>query len=534
MELTESTETTKTTQKDVIVIGAGVSGLVGAKCLQEDGFSVAVLERTGEVGGLWMFRENDYGVMRFTHINVSKHNYCFSDFPFPDDVCDFPHNTDMANYIVDYTKHFKLNDLIHFHIKVLHVERKNEEWHVTVCRTEDDGKTETKDREIFVGKFLAIASGHHAAPNRIQLKGEETFTGDIIHSVDYNDAITNGYVGKRVLVVGIGNSAVDVAVDCATVGRCKSVYISTRSGAWIVPNYVFGHAVDLYACRAFFMLPWRWANVIFETIIKLISGNPRSWGLNPKMRALQTQPTVSPTLIHHIQRENITLVPNILKVDGDTVYFVNGSSAKFDSIICCTGYKINLPYLSSELREQVMDENKNSIKLYKNVFSPHVGHTLGFIGFVQPASGGILTMSEIQARWFSQLCKGKVRLPSNMDMEQDICRERRLQSERWYESPRHTIQRDPIKYNDEIASFIGSKPNIFKHPSLAWRLIFGSCGAYQWRLQGPNKWSGAEEAVRGVPLTELMTVSGIAVAAILLLVAFFSFCVFYRMLDVLF
>ena len=77
MELTESKDSTKITRKDTIVIGAGVSGLVAAKCFQEDGFSVAVLERTGEVGGLWMFRENDYGVMRFTHMYV-KFSFYFN------------------------------------------------------------------------------------------------------------------------------------------------------------------------------------------------------------------------------------------------------------------------------------------------------------------------------------------------------------------------------------------------------------------------------------------------------------------------
>lgn len=507
------------TETDVVVIGAGISGLVTGKCMQDDGFKVIIIERTGEVGGLWTYREKNYGVMRCTHINVSKYNYCFSDYPFPENVADYPHHTDMAKYIVDYTQHFNLPELIRFHTKVLKVEQKGDRWEVTVDSVEEDGFTERGEPQVIRCRFLAIASGHHAKPSRPKFPGEETFTGEIIHGVDYKDPLTNGYVGKRVLIVGIGNSAVDAAVDCATVGRCKSVYISTRSGAWIIPNYVFGFATDLYACRAFFLLPWRWANCVLETVIKLISGSPTRWGLNPKMKALQTQPTVSPTLVHHIQRKNIKIVPNVTRIEKDNVQFVNGDSAQFDRIVYCTGYKIDLPYLSDDLRSKTLDEGSNAITLFKNVFSPAVGPTLAFIGFVQPASGGVLTMSETQARWFSQVCKGSVRLPPKHEMEVDIRREKTEHSDRWYHSARHTIQRDPIVYNDEIASLFGAKPKPLKHLSLAWRLMFSSCGAAQWRLQGPGAWSGAASEVKKVPMTDLMNYGGIAllvVAAVIL------------------
>lgn len=511
------------TETDVVVVGAGISGLVTGKCMREDGFKVTIIERTGEIGGLWTYREKDYGVMRCTHINVSKYNYCFSDFPFPDDVADFPHHTDMAKYIVDYANHFKVPELIRFHTKVLSIKQKGDKWEVTVSSVEEDGTTLCGEPEVIVCRFLAISSGHHAKPSRPKFPGEETFKGEIIHSVDYKDPVTNGYVGKRVLIVGIGNSAVDAAVDCATVGRCKSVYVSTRSGCWIIPNYVFGYAVDLYACRAFYLLPWRWANIILETVIKLVSGNPRRWGLNPKMKALQTQPTVSPTLIHHIQRKNVRIVPNITKIQGDTVQFVNGERAAFDKIVYCTGYKIDLPYLSDDLRAKVLDDGSNAIKLFKNVFSPAVGPTAAFIGFVQPASGGVLTMSETQARWFSQVCKGTVRLPPKHEMELDIRREMAEQRDRWYQSARHTIQRDPIVYNDQIASFFGAKPNPFKQLSLAWRLCFSSCGAAQWRLQGPGQWPGAADQVRKVPMTDMMNYAGIAGLVLALVILYFIY-----------
>ncbi|KAK7090381.1 flavin-containing monooxygenase 5-like [Littorina saxatilis] len=514
-------ETENTTETDVVVIGAGISGLVTGKCMREDGFKVIILERTGEVGGLWNYREKDYGVMRCTHINVSKYNYCFSDFPFHKEATDYPHHSEMAQYIVDYTKNFKLQEIIRFNTKVISLTQKADRWEVVTDTVEDDGQTLEGRPQTITCRFLAIASGHHAKPSSPSFSGEETFNGEIIHSVDYKDPLTNGFVGKRVLLVGIGNSAVDVAVDCATVGRCKSVYISTRSGAWILPNYVFGLPTDLYACRAFFLLPWKWGNFILETVIKFLYGNPKRWGLNPKMKALQTQPTVSPTLIHHIQRRNIKIVPNISKVDGDTVQFVNGETAQFDKIVYCTGYKIDLPYLSHDLRAKVLDEGSNAIAMYKNVFSPNLGSNLAFIGFVQPATGGVLTMSETQARWFSQVCLGNVRLPPKHEMEQAIRTEKMTQSDKWYQSARHTIQKDPIVYNDEIASFFGAKPELLKHPSLAWRLMLSSCGASQYRLQGPGRWSGAAAEVRRVPLTDMMNFSGYLGAAVIAILLFY-------------
>ncbi|XP_052216165.1 flavin-containing monooxygenase 5-like isoform X2 [Dreissena polymorpha] len=436
----------------------------------------------------------------------------------------------MAAYIEEYVEHFKLGEHIKFLRKVISVERTADIWQVKVKQVDQDGLTllDSLDSETFTAKSVAIATGHHAKPSYAKFLGQDSFKGEIIHSVSFNDAISNGMTGKRVLIVGIGNSAVDVAVNCVTAGRCKSVHISTRSGAWIVPNYIFGFPTDLYACRMFFKLPFSLANVVFETIVKFISGNPRRWNLNPKMRGLQSQPTVSPTLIHHIQRHDIKIVPNIQRIEGSRVHFVGGENAEFDHIILCTGYKIDLSYLEEHVRGQVLDEEHNDVKLFKNVFSPDVGGSLAFIGFVQPASGGVLTMSETQARWFAEICKGRVKLPNKPDMEASIAEEKRIGRDKYYQSARHTIQRDPIVYNDEIASYIGAKPSLLSHPALAWRLLLGSCGAYQWRLQGPNAWPGATDAVRRVPLTDLMHYSGIFVVFLAAIFVYYLYTVIVR------
>lgn len=502
-------------EKDVVVIGAGISGLTTAKCLKDDGFDVVLLERSGDIGGLWTYREDDYGVMKFTHINVSKFNYAFSDFPFPEEVPDFPHNKDMCQYIHDYADHFGLTNIIEYHAMVTSVEQIGEKWRIT--GTQKKPGSEGKGEEVtYVSQFVAISTGHHAKPTWPKIKGENTFTGKILHSVDYKDALFNDCAEKRVLVVGIGNSAVDVAVNCVDAGRCKPVSLSTRSGAWIFPNYILGYATDLYANRMILKLPLCLPNAITEFLICMMSGSPWKWGLNPKMKVMETQPTVSPTLVHHIQRGNIKILPNVTHIEGSMVHFVNGSSVEVDRIIYCTGYSIDLPFLSQSIKDQIMVEGTNKIKLYKNVFSTSIGPSLAFIGFAQPASGGLLSMSEIQARWFSKLCKGCVKLPSKQEMDANIEAEMKESEERWYHSARHTIQRDPLVYNDEIATMIGAKPDILSHPSLAFRLLFGSGGAAQWRLDGPNKWSGAADQIRKTPIPDLWVYTGYIVLALFL------------------
>lgn len=409
----------------------------------------------------------------------------------------------MAEYINRYAKHFGVKEHIRFNTNVKRIEKVSGGWKITSVKVDEKGKDKQGSTETFV-KFVAIATGHHAKPSMPHFDGQEAFPGRIFHSVEYKDAVANGLVGKNVVVVGIGNSAVDVVVNTVELGGKKPVCISTRSGAWVVPNYILGCPADHYACRLFFWLPWSLSNFVFELMIQMVLGSPWRWNLNPKMHARQTQPTVSPTLVHHIQRRNVAVKPNIAALKGSEVVFTDGTRTAADAIVCCTGYHIDLPFLESSVKDLVLEENTNKIKLFKNVFAPEIGSSLAFIGFAQPASGGLLSISEIQARWFSELCKGALKLPSVETMRQEIKQDQQKSESIYFASARHTIQQDPITYNDEIASYFGAKPQLWKHPSLAWNLIVGSCGAAQWRLQGPHKWNRAKEVVRAVPVTPLM------------------------------
>jgi dimethylaniline monooxygenase (N-oxide forming) len=238
--------------------------------------------------------------------NVSKYNFCFSDFPFRDDARDFPHHTDLDNYINSYTNINNIRRYIRFHSKVTSLRRANDLWKVT---TESTG---TSQITVLTARFVAVATGHHAIPHMAHFDGLESFPGRIIHSSKYKSSELNGVHGGRLLIVGIGNSAIDAATEAALSGHCE-VLVSTRSGAWVLSNYVCGYPIDLHVCRLFLWMPWKISTIITEAIIRMTSGHPKKWGLNPKTPQLAGHPAIGPALIHCIQRGFVQVKPDIAR-----------------------------------------------------------------------------------------------------------------------------------------------------------------------------------------------------------------------------
>ncbi|CAF1011553.1 unnamed protein product, partial [Brachionus calyciflorus] len=194
------------------------------------------------------------------------------------------------------------------------------------------------------------------------------------------------------------------------------------------------------------------------------------------------------------------------EISRDEVTFSNGIKENFDSIVMCTGYKIGMDFLSHDLKKEIFDpQNDAFLNLYKLVFLPKYESDIAFIGFVQPHTGGILPISEIQARWFVYLMLKKAKLPNQEKMRQEINDFKKNVENRFYKSSRHTLQVDPLLYNDEISSFFGAKPNLIKNPALAWRIMFTSCGSAQWRINGPDALPEAVEIVKSVPIPPMNT-----------------------------
>ncbi len=272
----------------VCVIGAGVSGLTAGKALADFGVPYTCFEASDEVGGNWYF-QNPNGVSsayRSLHIDISKPSISFRDFPMPDRYPDYPHHTHIFEWLRDYADAFALRERIRFNTRVQHAERgPGGGWNITL----DDGSRESFDA-------LLVCNGHHWDPRYPDFPGG--FDGPQIHSHDYVDPSTPlDLYGKRVLVVGIGNSAVDIVSELARKTVSDTVFLSTRSGAYVVPKYIFGRPAD-QVVKTNPRLPTGLQRRVSRLLPRIFSGRMEDFGLpTPNHNVLDAHPTVSSELL---------------------------------------------------------------------------------------------------------------------------------------------------------------------------------------------------------------------------------------------
>ncbi|KJE90229.1 hypothetical protein CAOG_08524 [Capsaspora owczarzaki ATCC 30864] len=377
---------------------------------------------------------------------------------------------------------------IRFSSQVLNAKQQgSSSWELTV-RDATSGTTRTEKFDC-----LFICSGHHWNPNTPKLTGAETFKGYQFHSHSYKDYTP--FVGKRVLVIGIGNSGVDVAVELSR--HSKQVYLSTRSGAWILPRFtIFGMPSDHVGnTRLMNALPLAIRGKIVETVLRAHTGDLSNFGLEPAFGIYNAHPTINGELIGRIGVGAIQVKSDIARILPTSVEFDDGSVAEDIDVICyCTGYKVEFPYLDKSAGITVVD---NKISLYKNIFPAAVSN-IAFVGLIQPL-GAVMPISEMQCRWATRVFSGKQALPDQATMVQDIADQQRGVAQRYKRSPRHTIQVDYIDYMDTLADQIGCRPTFLRvllsHPTLILRYCFAPMSPTWFRLVGPHAWSGAVQAI---------------------------------------
>ena len=223
------------THDRICIIGAGPSGLVAAKTLKVHGLPFDCFEMGSAIGGNWHY-DNDNGrsaAYDSLHVDTSKERMAFSDFPMPDHYPNYPHHSQVLEYLQGYARRFDLMPCVSFRSQVEEVVPiPGGGWSVTIHQR-DRGERQTKP----YGAVL-VCNGHHWDPKLPVLPGE--FTGRWLHSREYRSA--RAFEGQRVLVLGIGNSGVDIACECARVAG--KTYLSTRRSAHIVPRYVLGRPAD--------------------------------------------------------------------------------------------------------------------------------------------------------------------------------------------------------------------------------------------------------------------------------------------------
>jgi cation diffusion facilitator CzcD-associated flavoprotein CzcO len=416
------------TRARVCVIGAGSSGIAACQVLAARGVPFDCFEKGSGVGGNWRYG-NDNGMSaayRSLFINTSRRRMSYSTFPMPEDYPDYPHHTQIARYFDAYVDHFGLRDQISFRTEVTAVEPTSDGdgWEVTT----DDGSTRRYDAVL-------VANGHHWDPRWPDFPGE--FAGEEIHAHAYDGP--EGFEDRNVLVLGIGNSACDIACETSRVSRMT--YLAMRRGAYVIPKYIGGKPTDELSTDFTTRLPFPVQRALSAFMLKQVQGDMEDYGLpKPDHKLMEAHPTVSAELLARIGHGRIKPKPNIERLEGDRVRFADGSVEAIDRIVYCTGYKITFPFLSQD----VVSTKDNRVPLYRRVVHPD-RPGLFFIGLLQPL-GAIMPLAEAQAEWVADLLEGRASLPSRQEMRQVIEREDRRMAKRYVASKRHTIQVDFFPY----------------------------------------------------------------------------------------
>jgi dimethylaniline monooxygenase (N-oxide forming) len=410
----------------VCIVGAGSSGIAACQVLDARGIPFDCFEKGSGVGGNWRY-ENDNGMSSAyssLFINTSKKVMAYASYPMPDDYPDYPHHTQIARYFDDYVDHFGFREKITFNTEVTCVEPEGPGWRVTL----DDGRTQAY-------RAVLVANGHHWDPRLPDFPGE--FHGPEIHSHDYRTP--EGYEGKNVLVVGFGNSAMDIAVETSRVS--EMTFLSVRRGAHVIPKYLKGMPVDELGGPLTSRLPLALQRRMYSKLLKTAQGRPEDYGLpTPDHKLVEAHPTISSDLLPRIGHGRIKPKPNIERLLGDRVRFVDGSEEPIDRIVWCTGYSISFPFLPGE----VLEVEDNEIPLFRRVFHPDLPG-LCFIGLLQPL-GAIMPLAEAQSEWVADVLEGEAVLPDRDEMLKVIERERDRMARRYVRSTRHTIQVDFYPY----------------------------------------------------------------------------------------
>jgi hypothetical protein len=418
----------------VCIIGAGSSGIAAAKAMKDRGIPCDCFEKGDQVGGNWYFR-NPNGMSaayESLHINTDCRLMEYRDYPMPEDTPDYPSHRVIMDYFNDYVDHFGLRETISFNTGVEKARRREDGvWEIGL----DDGRTLEYD-------VLLVANGHHWDPRWPEPAYPGEFRGQQIHSHAYlNPEEPVNCRGKKVLVVGMGNSAMDIACELSRPGLADRVYLSARHGVWVVPKYIFGKPTTRLTGMPSWV-PWKLNSWLTNLIVSLQVGKPWNYGLpRPDHRMLQAHPTISQEIYIRLGSGDVLPRPGIRCLEGEAVEFADGRRDPVDLIIWCTGYKVSFPFFDPSF----LSAPENDLPLWERMIRPGIDN-LFFIGLLQPL-GAIMPIAEAQGHFIGDHLIGRIALPSSEEMRRSIEKERRAMFARYQDrAPRHTMQVDFNQY----------------------------------------------------------------------------------------
>lgn len=431
--------------KRVCVIGAGPSGLAAIKNLLDAGLEVTAFDRQSGVGGNWRFSDDTghASVFETTHIISSKYFSAYADYPMPASYPDYPSHRQLLAYFEGYARHFNLEPHIRFGTLVKHcAPLPGGRWRVT---TEQGGLERTDEFDA-----LVVCNGHHWKPRVPTYPGE--FTGEVLHSHAYKRSAP--FSGKRVLVVGGGNSACDIAVETSRVTERTDV--SWRRGYWVVPKFVLGKPADVLS-NGVKWIPSKLRFWLYERLMLLLNGRNSDIGLpEPDHRIGATHILLNSELIYFLRHGRLRVLPDITRLEGRVVHFKDGFRHEYDTLIYATGYWIEHPFLDKSL----VDFSSGAVPLYLRMMPARIPN-LYFLGLFQPL-GCIWPGAELQAKIVARHLTGQWTPPG--DLETLIQHELEHPDVEQIQTPRHTITVDDAAFRERLRAqlpkdHISQKPN---------------------------------------------------------------------------
>lgn len=518
--------------KRVAVVGAGPSGLVTVKELLEEGHDPTCFEKAPGLGGVFRFGEDDGVVWESCRLTSSGLLTAFSDFPVSAERAEHMTAGQYRDYLLAYADAFGVTRHLQLGTRVEAVEPcPDGGWSVRTV----DGRGQRRDERF---DAVAVSSGLHQHPHLPVLPGQESFPGTIMHGARYRRGAQ--VVGKRVLIVGAGESGADVVAEVAE--HAAETVLSLRRGVAVLPRRMFGKPKDYQTSRIMnssahwvfqtrhpgddrkraiyraVFLPLvvvdKALQILFKTVWEFL---PLLWA--PRLSEVKANLATRRLTVQLLRESGGTLTeqfgtktddfvralalgrcrraPGVARFEGSRVRFEDGSTFDPDVVIFCTGFETRMPFLPEALEKAPR---------FLHTFNPAVGPSLGFIGFLRPTFGAIPPLAELQARWFALVLSGKVTLPPAAQMYESIAAVMALR-ERLFRAVRGRLEAlvDHTWFCDALAAQIGCQParSDVRSESLAFRLRFFAAPfvAAQYRLVGPHaKPEIARAVVEKLPL----------------------------------
>ena len=410
------------------IVGAGPSGFTTAKRLKDYGIPYDCFEVSDDIGGNWYFN-NPNGMSscyESLHIDTSKWRLAFEDYPIPSHYPDFPHHAQLLEYFHNYVDHFGLRETITFNTGVEHAERRDDGlWSVRLS----NGETRVYD-------VLIVCNGHHWDP-RIPTEYPGEFNGYQVHSHNYRDPFEPfDFRDKNVMVVGGGNSAMDISSELSQKPIAKNLYISLRRGIWVMPKYMNGQPADKAVLPRW--IPTSIGRKLARKAVKKAIGNMEDYGLpKPDHEPLDGHPSVSGEFLTRVGCGDIKIKGAIERLDGDGVVYKDGSREQLDAIVWATGYNISFPFFTDPA---LTPDKDNRFDLFKRMVRPGYDN-LFFMGLAQPLPT-LVNFAEQQSKLVGAYLAGEYALPPADQIDDIIQADNEFHTGHFYNSPRHTIQVD--------------------------------------------------------------------------------------------